>query len=796
MQRWLNTRAAHNPEHQQQRPPACKTESVATLKHKLHNGHNYPVTCVTFSPRGDLLATASRDIRLYDVPTGRLRAILDGHGGLVRCVAFTPDSRLLCSGGDDCSAMVWSLEQCLALADQTPHAPPTLTPPGGFSSTNLPTNDQRPTSQSKVAAQADRSMGFGICTGAGSYWSHGAQEPPPSPGGGPKRIIRAAGADNVALTAQRSKLRASNSLLSLAGGTAASAGAGPTHGSHPMARVVQQVLRRHHKPVLCLAVTPDSKYLVTGSADATVRVWDVATGYCMETLRGHAKEVNAVAVTPNAKRILSAGADGAVLVWDFTTGERKRTLRGHKGAVSCMAVSPDGTWMVTGGHDKSLRIWDLLNGNQLAAIPAHGGAFGVLGCAVSPDGSTIMSGGYDHLARLWDIGSGLPLASLQGHREMVSAVAFSPDCTTLATAGRDDEVRMWIWVPHYSHSPVAKSTIKWEQAHPGEARALREGRVLYPTPDEQRGNRHWACLFGEQGGRTAEEEEQQAAMAARARARTGSVGRRPQTAPAARRWRATLVVRASSNAPGGLEKGSVSVVLLAGGVGKRMGAAIPKQYLDLRGQPIATYSLETFARMPEVGEIVIVCDPSWRDVFEKRFPGLPPHLKLKWALPGPERQDSVFNGLQQVDAGAAIVAVHDSARPLVTAEDAAKCMADGLAVGAAVLGVQVKPTIKEVDKDLTVIKTLQRSKLWEVQTPQCIRPELLRAGFDLVKRENLEVTDDVSIIEAMGKPVKITPGAYTNIKVTTPDDMAVAEKFLEERAEAAAAAAAKQAVAA
>lgn len=244
------------------------------------------------------------------------------------------------------------------------------------------------------------------------------------------------------------------------------------------------------------------------------------------------------------------------------------------------------------------------------------------------------------------------------------------------------------------------------------------------------------------------------------------------------------MVRAdSSPSTAALQERSVSIVLLAGGVGKRMGAAIPKQYLELRGQPIATYSLETFARMPEVGEIIIVCDPSWRDVFERRFAGLPSQIKLKWALPGPERQDSVFNGLQQVDFGAAIVAVHDSARPLVTVEDAAKCMADGLAVGAAVLGVQVKPTIKEVDKDLMVIKTLQRSKLWEVQTPQCIRQELLRAGFDLVHREGLEVTDDVSIIEAMGKPVKITSGSYTNIKITTPDDMAVAEKFLEERLE-------------
>ena len=79
-----------------------------------------------------------------------------------------------------------------------------------------------------------------------------------------------------------------------------------------------------------------------------------------------------------------------------------------------------------------------------------------------------------------------------------------------------------------------------------------------------------------------------------------------------------------------------------------MGASIPKQYLKLRGKPIATYSLDTFSMMRQVGELIIVCDPSYQELFEKCFPGLPKHLKLKWALPGTERQDSVYNGLQQV----------------------------------------------------------------------------------------------------------------------------------------------------
>jgi 2-C-methyl-D-erythritol 4-phosphate cytidylyltransferase len=99
-------------------------------------------------------------------------------------------------------------------------------------------------------------------------------------------------------------------------------------------------------------------------------------------------------------------------------------------------------------------------------------------------------------------------------------------------------------------------------------------------------------------------------------------------------------------------------------VGKRMGANMPKQYLPLRGEPIATYSLRLFASMPEVGEVVVVCDPSYRDIFTNAK--LPRHLPLSFALPGKERQDSVFNGLQAIKPAAQLVAIHDSARPLVT----------------------------------------------------------------------------------------------------------------------------------
>ncbi|XP_073143789.1 2-C-methyl-D-erythritol 4-phosphate cytidylyltransferase, chloroplastic-like isoform X2 [Henckelia pumila] len=225
-----------------------------------------------------------------------------------------------------------------------------------------------------------------------------------------------------------------------------------------------------------------------------------------------------------------------------------------------------------------------------------------------------------------------------------------------------------------------------------------------------------------------------------------------------------------------LKEKSVSVVLLAGGKGKRMGASMPKQYLPLLGQPIALYSFYTFSKMLEVKEIVVVCDPSYQDIFEDAKENI--QVDLKFALPGKERQDSVYSGLEAIDSNSELVCIHDSARPLVLTEDITQVLKDGWLVGAAVLGVPAKATIKEANSDGFVVKTLDRKTLWEMQTPQVVKPELLKKGFELVNREGLEVTDDVSIVEHLKHPVYITEGCYTNIKVTTPDDLLLAERIL------------------
>lgn len=223
----------------------------------------------------------------------------------------------------------------------------------------------------------------------------------------------------------------------------------------------------------------------------------------------------------------------------------------------------------------------------------------------------------------------------------------------------------------------------------------------------------------------------------------------------------------------------VGVVLLAGGKGKRMKSAVPKQFLPILGKPVFLRSLDVFKSMGGiVSNIVIVLDESYRDEYNHI---LADDGRIQWADPGAERQDSVFNGLSKIPDTCSIVAIHDAARPLVTTQEVTDVLMDGIKYGAAVLGVPMKATVKESEDGEFVLRTVPRSRLWEIHTPQVATKALFLEGFAKVKAENMEVTDDVSVVEALGKPVKLTLGQYTNIKLTTPDDLQVAAQVLKER---------------
>lgn len=220
----------------------------------------------------------------------------------------------------------------------------------------------------------------------------------------------------------------------------------------------------------------------------------------------------------------------------------------------------------------------------------------------------------------------------------------------------------------------------------------------------------------------------------------------------------------------------VSLILLAGGTGTRMQAEMPKQYLPLgiSQKPIARHSFDLLLTLPEVTQMIVVCDPLYRAQFASETPVL-------FALPGQRRQDSVYHGLQFVSDDADLVCIHDSARPLISAPLVRRVLKAAISHGAATAGMPLKFTVKETHrepgKENFVASTPNRNFLWEIQTPQAMRPELLKRGFAEAHTQNLTVTDDVSLAELIGHPVKIVEGSYANLKISTPEDLAIAERL-------------------
>lgn len=203
-----------------------------------------------------------------------------------------------------------------------------------------------------------------------------------------------------------------------------------------------------------------------------------------------------------------------------------------------------------------------------------------------------------------------------------------------------------------------------------------------------------------------------------------------------------------------------------------MGSDLPKQFLPLQGKPILFYSLEVFLAIPQIDQIVIVCEPEYRHLFQDVS------QRIHFAQPGERRQDSVFNGLSQVSKEHSYVCVHDSARPFISKKMMEDLIQEGFSHGAAVIAMPLKFTIKESDGKGFVFKTHDRSRFYEIQTPQMARIDLLQEGFRIAHAQNMTVTDDVSLVELLPHPVKFVPGSYTNIKITTPDDLSIARQFL------------------
>jgi 2-C-methyl-D-erythritol 4-phosphate cytidylyltransferase len=222
-----------------------------------------------------------------------------------------------------------------------------------------------------------------------------------------------------------------------------------------------------------------------------------------------------------------------------------------------------------------------------------------------------------------------------------------------------------------------------------------------------------------------------------------------------------------------------AAVVPAAGTGSRMGAQVPKQYLLLGGIPLLGHALKVLDSSPVIQSIVLVAGAGEEEFCRKNVVKELGIRKIKAIVTGGrERQDSVYSGILALSPETDLVVIHDGARPLLSSAELLAVVEAAVGYGAATLAVPVKDTVKMAGGDGLVAQTLPRERLWLTQTPQAFRRDLILRAHRAAREANHLGTDDAGLVERLGFPVKLVPGSYRNIKVTTPEDLIIASALL------------------
>ena len=223
---------------------------------------------------------------------------------------------------------------------------------------------------------------------------------------------------------------------------------------------------------------------------------------------------------------------------------------------------------------------------------------------------------------------------------------------------------------------------------------------------------------------------------------------------------------------------SNTAIILAAGNGTRMKADKSKLLLEINGKTVIERTVNTFSNIADIDDIIVVVRetdiPLYENVLSK--------YNISYCIGGSTRQESVSNAVETVD-NADMIIIHDGAKPLVTENEISNTLRVAQEKGAAAVGVRVKDTIKVVDKNNKIIDTPERSSLIAIQTPQIFKFDKYVKAMKLAKEQNKDFTDDCKLLENAGEDVFVVDGEYTNIKITTPEDIPVAESILNARVE-------------
>ncbi len=220
----------------------------------------------------------------------------------------------------------------------------------------------------------------------------------------------------------------------------------------------------------------------------------------------------------------------------------------------------------------------------------------------------------------------------------------------------------------------------------------------------------------------------------------------------------------------------VGAIIPAAGRGKRIGASVPKQFLEIQGKPLLHHTLTVFASCKLIDYVVLVMPQA--DVDEMGEDWLNKYdIVREVVVGGEQRQDSVYNGFNSLEEGTDIVVVHDGVRPFTTPQMIIATVEAAQQYGAAITAIPVSDTVKQA-ADGFVKQTVSRDGLWRVQTPQAFQCGLLQQAFKKAKKDSYYGTDEGSLVEYLGERVKIVPGSELNIKITRKEDLVLGESLL------------------
>jgi len=378
-------------------------DRAAGARWEILSGHTDVVNWLSFSPQGDLLASASFDgtVRIWETRAWKTLRVLSEHKAQVYAVAFSPDGKLVASGGEDRDVIVTDLSSGTVAAR--------LSGCGG-EITNIAFS---PDGAFLAAGSGDRTV---------RLWDTGNWRTLRVFRGHPVGVMAVAFSPDGRYLASADLARGVYCWRT------------NLEATRPQPAV-------HSDTSGEVAFSPDGSMLASTGSGGNIILREVATGRQLMAVKGHPDPAYGISFSPDGKKLATGSFDQAVRLWDAHNGAELARMTGHTAEVSEVTFSPDGRTLASGSYNGIVRLWDAASGKSVRVLPAHSGP--AWGLSFSPDGKYLASTGHDKLVKVWEVASGVAKYTLSGHEDRIMGVDFYPDGRHLASASNDGTLRIW-----------------------------------------------------------------------------------------------------------------------------------------------------------------------------------------------------------------------------------------------------------------------------------------------------------------------------------------------------------------